>query len=61
MTYTLILIFVIGTNLTAIQLGNKTYSKIEDCLAAATAATRADLFSNNYLNIAVTGYCAPQS
>jgi len=61
MTYTLVLIFVTGANLTAIQVGNKTYSKLEDCLAAATAATRADLFSNNYLNITVTGYCAPQS
>ena len=39
MTYTVVLIFVIGANLTSIQVGNKTYSKLEDCLAAATAAT----------------------
>ncbi len=51
MTYAVILIFAIGTNLTAIQLSNKTYSKVEDCLAAATAATRTDLFSNNYLDM----------
>ena len=60
MTYTIILIFVIGTSLTSIQVGNKTYSKLEDCLAAAGEATRADLFSNNYLNVTATAYCAPQ-
>ena len=60
MSYTMVLIFVVGSSLTAIPSGNKTYSKLEDCLAAARAATQAELFSNNYMNITVTGYCAPQ-
>jgi hypothetical protein len=60
MTYTIVLIFVIGSSLNAIQVGNKNYSKLEDCLIAARAATQAELFSNNYMNITATGYCAPQ-
>ena len=60
MTYVLVLIFIFGSSLTVLPAGNKTYSNLEDCLAAAQAATRQELFSNNYISITVVGYCAPQ-
>jgi hypothetical protein len=60
MTYILVLIFVYGNSLTAVQLGNKTYAKLEDCLTAARAATQQEHFSDNYIDVRAVGYCAPQ-
>ena len=60
MTYAVVVIFVFGSSLTAIQVGNKTYSKLEDCLTTAQAATQQDLFSSKYVAITAVGYCAPQ-
>jgi hypothetical protein len=60
MSYMLVLIFVFGNSLTAVQLGNKTYVKLEDCLTAARAASQQEHFSNNYIDVRAIGYCAPQ-
>jgi hypothetical protein len=60
MSYVLVLIFMFGNSLTAVQLGNKTYGKLEDCLTAAQAASQQEHFSNNYSDIRAIGYCALQ-
>jgi hypothetical protein len=60
MSYMLVLIFVFGNSLTAVQLGNITYVKLEDRLTAARAASQQEHFSNNYIDVRAIGYCAPQ-
>ena len=56
MKFIMLVVFALGNNVTSTQVGNKTYAKIEECLAAAEKAK----FSTPNPAITAVAWCAPQ-